>query len=211
MEHDEAIRSHAAVRYAAHALSPEERKAFEEHFFACKQCAKEVHFEMSFPLSARIVEAPSSASAGSWEKWRYWVRLRPALASAFAANVVLAAGLGYVLLTSAHESVEPRLTQFYFAPGPTHGAGDVHTIPAGESYYGVRFPAPNAASQSYAYEILNADGRRESSASLKAPAGGDANLYLQAPIRSLPQGIHTLVIRAPDGQIVSWSKFRTSR
>ena len=107
--------------------------------------------------------------------------------------------------------MEPRLTQFYFAPGPTHGAGDVHAIPAGESYYGVRFPAPNAASQSYSYEILNAAGRRESSASLNAPAGGDANLYLQVPIRSLSPGIHTLVVRGADGEMDSWSKFRTSR
>ena len=164
---------------------------------------------MTFPVSARIVAAPSGAE--SWEKWRERLRLRPALALAFAVNVVLACGLGYLLLTGAHESVEPRLTQFYFAPGPTHGAGDVHAIPAGESYYGVRFPAPNAASQSYSYEILNAAGRRESSASLNAPAGGDANLYLQVPIRSLSPGIHTLVVRGADGEMDSWSKFRTSR
>jgi hypothetical protein len=75
----------------------------------------------------------------------------------------------------------------------------------------VRFPAPNAASQSYSYEILNAAGRRESSASLNAPAGGDANLYLQVPIRSLSPGIHTLVVRGADGEMDSWSKFRTSR
>src|ERR1039458_1978129 len=47
-----------------------------------------------------------------------------------------------VVLTGTHESAGPRFTQPYFAPGPTHGAGDVHAIPAGETSYIVRFPAP---------------------------------------------------------------------
>jgi hypothetical protein len=221
MEHDEAIRSQAAERYVAHELSPAEQDAFEEHFFDCQKCADDVRFELTFTANVRAASREQRAErqpaaepprASSWEKWRDWLRLRPAMAFSFAANFVLAAGFGYVLLTGTHESAGPRFTQPYFAPGPTHGAGDVHAIPAGEASYVVRFPAPSATSQSYSYEILDAAGKRESSGSLKAPAGDDAYLYLQAPVRSLPGGIHTLAVRGgPGGEIVSWSRFRISR
>jgi len=220
MVHDEAIRSQAAERYAARELSRAEQDAFEEHFFDCQECAEAVHFELTFAANVRAVSrkspddqpAPKALRASSGEGWRDWFRLRPALAFSFAANFVLAAGFGYVLLTATHESMAPRFTQPYFAPGPTRGADDVHTVLPGEAFYAVRFPVAVAASQDYSYEILDAAGKRESSGSLKAPASDDASLYLQLSVRSLPAGIHTLVIRGGAGsEIVSWSRFRTSR
>jgi hypothetical protein len=220
MEHDEAIRSHAAERYVARELSPAEQDAFEEHFFDCQECAEDVRFELTFTATVRAVSREQQAErqpatappkAVPWEKWRGWLRLRPALAFSFAANFVLAAGFGYVLLTGIRDSAGPRFTQPYFAPGPTKGAGDVHAIPPGEAVYAVRFPAP-AASHSYSCEILDAAGKRESSGPLKAPASEDGSLYLQVPLGSLPAGVHTLVVRGgPDGEIVSWSRFRISR
>jgi len=221
MEHDEAVRSQAAERYVAHELSPDEQTAFEEHFFDCNECADDVRFETAFAANARAVfreqqaqfrPAPAPGIAGSKEGRLAWLRARPALASSFAVNFALAVGLGYVLLTGAHEFAVPRFTQPYFAPGPTHGAEEVHAILPGETWYQVRFPASNAPNQSYSYEILDAAGRRELSGSLKAPASDDANLYLQLPVRGLHAGVHTLVVRAgPDGEIVSWSRFRISR
>ena len=222
MEHDEAIRSQAAERYAAHELSPAEQDAFEAHFFDCQECADDVRFELTFTANVRAVAReqraqrqpapePPRARATFWEKWRDGLRLRPALAFSFAANFVLAAGFGFVLLTGTHESAGPRFTQPYFAPGPTHGAGDVHAIAAGETWYEVRFPSASAASQSYSYEILDAAGKRESSGSLQAPAAEDGYLNLQVPVRSLSAGIHALVVRGPGGEIVSWSRFRTIR
>jgi len=211
MEHDEATRSHAAERYVAHELSPAERDAFEEHFFDCRQCADDVRFELTFTANVRAVSRAQWAAprAGFWETWRDRLRLRPVLTFSVAANFVLAAGLGCVLLTATHDPAAPGFTQPYFAPGPTKSAADVHAIPAGDALYLVSFPTPHGASQSYPYEIRNAAGQRELSGSAKAPAGSDA--YFQVPVRSLPEGIHTLVVRGPDGEIVSWSRFRTLR
>jgi anti-sigma factor RsiW len=220
MEHDEAVRSQAAERYVARELSPAEQEAFEEHFFDCRKCAEDVRFEMTFAANVRAVlreqraehqPAPEPRAANSWGRWPAWLRRRPALALSFAANLALAGGLGYLLLTGTHELAVPQFTQPYFAPGPTHGAEDVHAILPGETSYQVRFPAPSAAT-SYSYEVLDAAGKRESSGSLKAPATEDNNLYLQVPVRRLPAGVHTLVVRGGSGgEIVSWSKFRTSR
>jgi hypothetical protein len=219
MEHHEAVRSRAAERYVARELPPAERDAFEQHFFDCPECAQEVQFEQAFAANLRAVlregldrSQSVEASPSFWRKWRQWVHLRPATAFSLGGNIVMAAVLGYVVLAGARHTSAPRFTHPYFAPGPTHGAEDVHAIPAGEALYVVRFPSAGAASQSYSYEILNAAGQRESSGSLKAPAGEDDSLYLEVPLESLSAGIHTLVIRGGSGgEIVSWSKFQTSR
>ena len=209
MEHDEAIRLHAAQRYATHELSPAEHEAFEAHTFDCKECADNVRIELSFAANVRAAEI----TVGSWVKWRERLRARPAEAFSFAANLAMAAGLGFVLLTGAHQSTGPRFAQpYYFAPGPAKGAGDIHIIPAGETIYKVRFPAPGAARQTYFYEISDADGQRESSGTLEAPASADGSLYLDVPLRSLGGGVHTLAVRlGADGEIVSWSRFQTAR
>src|ERR1017187_5200767 len=116
MEHDEAIRSHAAERYAAHELSPAEQDAFEGHFFDCEECADEVRFELTFTANVRAVSreqraerhpAPEPPSATFWEKWRDRLRLRPALAFSFAAIFVWAAGFEYVVLPGTHEPGGP--------------------------------------------------------------------------------------------------------
>ncbi|HXM45316.1 MAG TPA: zf-HC2 domain-containing protein [Bryobacteraceae bacterium] len=209
MEHDEATRSHAAERYVKRELSPAQRDAFEEHFFDCRKCADDVRFELTFAANVQAVSREQRAAPRTavWERWRDRLRMRPAMAFSFAANFILAAGFGYVLLTVSRQSPAPGFVQPYFAPGPTKGAADVHAIPAGEALYSVTFP--NGLDQSYSYEILSAAGRREVSGTAKAPAGNDA--YFQVPIRGLPEGIHTLVVSGTSGEIVSWSRFHIAR
>jgi hypothetical protein len=150
--------------------------------------------------------------ANPWKKCRDWLRLHPIPALSFAANFAMAAGLGFVVLTGLHESSRPRLIASYFAPGPAKGAEAVHLIAPGETIYQVRFVITGPRSPSYAYEVLDAAGKRESSGSLKAPSSEDDSLNLQIPVESLRAGVHTLVVRGdPGGEIVSWSKFRTAR
>jgi hypothetical protein len=215
MEHDEAIRSQAAGRYAAQELSPAEREAFEEHFFDCRECADQVRFELAFAANMRAGATKPSPEPVPYRtraagKWLGWLHLRPAMALSFGANLALAAGLVYVVVTGTPRPTA-RFTQPYFAPGPIKGLANVHAIPAGETYYTVRFSAPGTAGQSYAFEVLDETGKRQSSGSLQAPAGGD-ELNLQIPLDSLPAGAHILVVRGgPRGDIVSWSKFQTSR
>jgi hypothetical protein len=220
MEHDEAVRSQAAERYVSHELSAPERKAFEEHFFQCQRCADEVRFELTFAANVRAVTresrvaaqpAPAPLVAGSWQKWRVWLRPRSAMAFSFAVNFALVAGLGYALLTRAHPAARPQLIAAYFAPGLAHGANDVHALPAGQTFYAVLFPVPGSASRSYTYEILPVSGPREASGSVTVSPAAEGNSFcLQVPIEGLPAGIHTLIVRGPGGETVSWSQFRSS-
>ena len=213
MEHDDAIRSQAAERYLAGELSSTERDAFEDHFFGCQECAEEVRLGQVFAANVRAVAREQRALPplrGFLDNCRAWLRAKPVFAFSLAANLLLALGFGYILLTRARPAAQPRFLPAYFAPAPTHGE-EVHEI-GGAAAFIAHFPEPDQKFASYSYEILNAAGNRESFHMAPALAGEDRNLYLQVPVQDLPGGLHTLVIRAlPGGEIISWSKFHTSR
>jgi hypothetical protein len=162
-------------------------------------------------LKAEPQPLPKPPKAKPSEGWWNWLRLHPVPAFSLAGNFALAAVLGYVLLSAPHR-VAPRLMASYFAPGPTHGADAVHDLAPGETIYQVRFLIPGQKSPSYFYEVIDAAGKRESSGSVPSPPGEDDSLNLQIPVARLPSGVHALIVRAGSaGEMVSWSKFRTSR
>src|SRR5579862_9461649 len=99
MEHDDAIRLHAAERYVARELSADEQDAFEEHFFDCPECAESVRFELTFRANMREVlgEAPPGAQGdvqpapallqpAARAKWRDRFLRAPVLTFSFATN-----------------------------------------------------------------------------------------------------------------------------
>jgi hypothetical protein len=214
MEHDEAIRTQAAERYVAGELAFQEQDAFEEHFFDCPECAEEVRWEQIFAANARAVSREQPVAAhhpGIWETWRAWFRLRPAFALSLAANAVLAMGFGYVFVNAARNgSAGPRFLPSYWAPPASRAEEQAHLISAGASSFMVHFPAPGQKYPSYSCEILDAVGNREWAGSAKAIAAEEGDLYLEVPLRHLPPGVHTLVVRG-SGETVSQSQFRTSR
>ncbi len=211
MEHDEAVRSQAAERYTAHALSPGDRDAFEEHFFNCGDCAAEVRFELAFAANVRAVaqERRPARQPGLWEKWRSRLSSHPVLAFSFAGNLGLAAALLLVEF-AAPRAQQVQFLQAFWAPAPTRGAG-VNELATGSQSYVVRFPGLGPAVPSYSYTVLDAAGKREIAGSLQPLPTKDDQL-LRLSLKSLPEGIHTLVVVAgPDGAIVSWSRFHNPR
>src|ERR1051326_5365984 len=55
MDHELAIRNQAVERYILGEMQPEERDAFEEHFFLCELCADDVRATSAFAEGARAV------------------------------------------------------------------------------------------------------------------------------------------------------------
>ncbi len=104
MDHDEAVRLQAAVKYVLGELPQTERDSFEEHYFDCGECAKDVHAAAEFAGSAREVfrhEARSEELARNQVRrgrfgWLFW--LRPGFAAP--ALVVLLAVVGYQNLST---------------------------------------------------------------------------------------------------------------
>jgi|SRR5579871_5721361 len=211
MEHEEAIRIQAAEKYVARELSPAERRAFEEHYFDCPECADDVRFEQTFAANVRAASrAVPPLPAVAPPQPAPWFRLRPALLFSVGGNLALAACCVFFVVTrSVLPSLEPQFAAAYFSPGPAKGADEVHDIPAASLFYAVRFPF-EANVNSYFFVILDAAGKRESSAAVAAPANPSDETYLEVPVKNLPAGVHTLEVYAggANGQMVSRSRFR---
>lgn len=97
MDHDEAVRLRAVVKYVLGELPQTERDSFEEHYFDCGECALDVRSAAAFADNARNVLSQEArqavlqdaAAAGRW--WPAW--FKPIVAvPAFA---VLLMALGY--------------------------------------------------------------------------------------------------------------------
>src|ERR1041385_1363486 len=97
-------------RYVRDQLSPEERRAFQEHYFTCGACFAQV--EATGRLISGIRDAAASgllnstveAPALSGRGWRRW--LQPSLAVALSPLLILAATAGWFLLYR-----EPKLRE----------------------------------------------------------------------------------------------------
>lgn len=147
MDHSEAVNAMMAERYLLDELSPDERDAFEAHFFDCAECAIDVRAGAAFVQEAKaqlpgltLEAAPKAGAVEPPGKRRNsWLdRLRPLFASPLVAGPVFAALIavvGYQNLVTVPAlqtaATEPRL----LTPVALHGAtrGEPMTIEADRS------------------------------------------------------------------------------
>ena len=214
MDHNDAISCQAATRYVAGELSPENRDAFEAHYFDCEECAEEVRWEQIFAANVRafVREERAQPSRPSWwEQCQAWFRARPVFALSLAANAVLALGFGYLEATASRGVVSgPQLMASYFAAPVARSTEEAKQIPGGATAFGVHFLRKQAY-PSYTYNILDPAGKPESAGLLKAPATQEPELFVEIPVGGLRAGLHTLVIRDNSGNdIVAQFQFRIS-
>lgn len=88
-------------RYARNQLAPEERRAFEEHFFSCEECFEKLQATERFMAGMRNAVERGLLSSGSPQAalargWRSW--MLPALALSTCAALAFAAVTGWVFL-----------------------------------------------------------------------------------------------------------------
>ena len=82
MDHIEAVQLQAAEKYVLGELAPELREQFEEHYFDCAECAKDLKALATFVTASRMIfkETEFSAQAPSHEvpreraNWFRWFR-----------------------------------------------------------------------------------------------------------------------------------------
>lgn len=102
MMHAEIEDQEIIERYVRNQLAPQERQAFEEHFFGCQECFEKLQATERFVAGIRdaagrgLLEDVRSADyvrvPSSWRAWLF-----PALATTSCASVVLAAITGWTL------------------------------------------------------------------------------------------------------------------
>jgi hypothetical protein len=169
MDHDEALRLQAAVKYVLGELPEVERDSFEEHYFDCGECALDVRAAAAFADNARNVlghearEAALHAAAPGSRRWLAW--FKPIVAvPAFA---VLLIALGYQSLvsvphwkTAAMQASAPRVLPMYsLISANTRGPDSTAIrVRAGEPF-GVYVDVPADASyRAYVLKLENPAG-----------------------------------------------------
>ncbi len=102
MMHTEIEDQEIIERYVRNQLAPEERRAFEEHFFACEECFEKLQATERFvagihdAASRGLLKDSASTDAISAPRWGAW--MFPTLAATSVATVALAVIVGWTLL-----------------------------------------------------------------------------------------------------------------
>ena len=225
MDHSEAVKQMAAERYLLDELTPEEREAFEEHFFDCPDCALDLRAGTAFVDEAKIqlpeltAHSPASAPADTKkprEKTNWWfLSWRPAFAAAaFACLLVLVGYQNLVTYPALREAAnQPRILPLVSMHGDTRGG---HLTITADRKHGVSLPVdlmatPGAASySSYSLDLLDPQGNLQWTGSVPAPGESANPLYSVAiPGASLTNGLYTLVVSgvAPHGERTPISRY----
>jgi hypothetical protein len=97
MNHQQIQNQDIIERFVRHQLPADERRAFQEHYFACDECFERVQTTAQFigavrDAAKRGVLSEQATAAEPW--WKAW--FKPALILAAATAAVLAVALGYV-------------------------------------------------------------------------------------------------------------------
>ncbi len=96
MTHQEAQQGEIVERYVRHQLAPAERRAFQEHYFACEECFEQTQMTARFVAGVRQAARKGLLANSVAEPW--WAALfRPALGFAVATALVLAVAFGWLL------------------------------------------------------------------------------------------------------------------
>ncbi len=205
MDHTEAIRLMAAEKYLLGELAPDSCEQFEEHFFECQECARDVRTGAAFVEHSKVLLAtptpqPSQVVAvqrpGGWLGW-----LRPALAVPVLA--VLLAVVGYQNLV-----VYPKLRGAVDAPrilasaslmsANTRGANKtVVTARQGEPFLLFVDIPGEARFSSYLAELQGPGGGLEWSLSIPGESVKDT-VSIRVPPGQRGPGMYTLVVRGLD-------------
>lgn len=180
MDHEVVVRQKLTERYLLNELGEKERDEFEEHYFVCQECARDVHAASEFVEHSKIVlaENPEQASdaAASRRKptagWLAW--LRPAWAAPTLALLLAVVAyqnlVTYPNLRSALD--QPRVLPSAFVGLNTMGdSRESITTTQGRSFLLlVRIP-PGGTYVQYIADLYNPDKSIECSTPLPANPG----------------------------------------
>lgn len=204
MDHSEAIRLMAAEKYLLGELTAESCEQFEEHFFECQECARDVRAGAAFVEHSKVLLATPAAQpqvvavrqadkqAGGWLPW-----LRPGLA--VPAMAVLLAVIGYQNLVTypqlKGEVDAPRiLASASLINANTRGANkSVVTARKGEPFLLFVDIPGEARFSAYVAELHGPEGRSEWSLTIPGEATKDTVSIRVPPGHGA--GMYTLVVR----------------
>jgi len=178
MDHNEAVRLHAAEKYLLGKLAKEQHAEYEEHYFDCSACAEEIKATVAFMQGLRQVVreeametvgakrfAPAAPTTGGWFAW-----LRPAFAVPVLAALLLFIGYqnGVTIPRLKDSSSSPMgqiISSSFQLRGSVRGGNESEDaankvrVRSGESF-ALNFDfTPSATFSEYVWQLQNKAGR----------------------------------------------------
>lgn len=204
MDHEQAIQSLAAESYLLGELTPEERVAFEEHFFECAACAEDVRQAARFMDDAHDVlaagpaaPAPSKPPASGKSFWNWFGWLQPQQALRVAAVLAVACFLESLtipdLLQRLREAYAPRIAESAVLKPQTRGEATVITAAAGQPVM-LMFDVPETRAGQLRYIVTAADGSPAFSLTSSTPSAGQQAI-LSVPRLNLAPGAYVVIVK----------------
>src|SRR5271163_1004886 len=204
MDHTTAARTMAVEKYLLDEFSPEERDAFEEHFFSCDECAQEIragaalmkHGKQIFAHEQSVERPLAVPLRPPKREWLAW--MRPAFAVpalAFMLGIVVFQNL--VQVPALHQSLVALNAPAVLPNADLHSGsarGDDHVVVAkpGELFQ-LTIDIPDTSNVAHMAEMYDASGRKLWSLPIPEDAQKDG-LSLKMP-GDLPAGSYSLVVR----------------
>jgi hypothetical protein len=204
MDHNLAAESQAVERYILGEMSPDERDAFEDHFFACASCAADVRAAAEFRANAReVLAAPNALAEERRARFAWWDprALVPIAASlALAGIVVYQSAVRIPQLERLASASHPAASTPFALRSTTRAGGPQATrIPPGIAHFSVYFDLSGLPRGQYEAAISDSAGRDLRIVPL--PAGAE-QVNIQLERSQFPPGTYTITIRAPAGSSV---------
>jgi Putative zinc-finger len=202
MDHTEATRLMAAEKYLLGELDPDSREQFEEHFFDCQECARDVRAGAAFVEHTKVVLAEpvavASASASAPPPkpgWLAW--LRPSLVVPVLAALLVV--MGYQNLVTYPQlkqmASSPQILPWASINVSTRGASTTQISPrVGQGFHLLVNIPPDSQYTSYTFNLSSPSGRLEWSRTIPAASSDEArSIYI--PGTNQEQGAYTLAVR----------------
>ncbi len=190
MSHNQAVSSHAPERYLLGELDPEERDAFEGHYFDCAACFDEIKKGSQFLSYSREVLDPQP------EKGRLAALLgdlrRPAPAFVSAA-LLLALGMGAYQQVQIADARRPKVEASFFVPSDSRAAAKTISVSRKSQLSLSADFTPKSEFTSYRAQIVAESGQIEFTLPITNQAGYSITIGL--PASALGAGKHSLVIQ----------------
>ncbi len=191
MSHEQAVRSQAVERYVLGELTPEEREAFEGHYFDCSACFEQVKLGAQFLHHAREVLDPEPEKG--WLARVLGDLRRPA--PAFATAMLLCAiGMGVYQQSVIADLKAPRIESRYMLTGEAKGgAGKLISVShKARLILTVEFVRKSEFT-SYQAEIIGESGKVKASLPAPVPVGEDT-VTITLPANSLQTGKYSMLV-----------------
>jgi hypothetical protein len=193
MDHQQAIKMHAAERYLLEELSEEEREGFEDHYFSCPECADEVRAAYTFADNAKAVMADWPAPRAERWSFNFFDWLRPVLVPAMALLL-----LGVAVYQSAfvipglerqlQTATAPRALPSVVARAATRGEPAIVQLSASDQFVQVILDINTTQTvSSYSSQVYDESGNLKFTIPSAVPSGG-GSLNLLLPASELKPG-----------------------